>query len=230
MTHNDWDRLLQPEFQKPYFQKLTETVKYEYTMDECYPPIHMVFNALRNTSYQDTKVVILGQDPYHNPKEAMGLCFSVPKGVAIPPSLQNIFTELNQDLGVPIPASGDLTYWAKQGVLLLNTIMSVRRNQPLSHQSLGWEVFTDHIISLLNEKDSPVVFVLWGSHARSKKSLLNNPKHLIIENVHPSPLSVYRGFFGSKPFSKINRFLVQNGLKPIDFDLTHVEAQSDEKN
>jgi len=220
MIHNDWDDLLKEEFQKPYFQTLTQAVKSEYEKGPCFPPIHMVFNALRNTSFADTKVVILGQDPYHNFNEAMGLCFSVPDGVAIPPSLQNIFTELHSDIGIAIPSSGDLTPWTKQGVLLLNTILSVRKNQPLSHQSLGWETFTDHIISLLNEKDAPLVFVLWGSHARSKKVFLNNPKHLIIENVHPSPLSVYRGFFGSKPFSKINQFLIKNGMKPIDFDLS----------
>jgi uracil-DNA glycosylase len=220
MTNNDWDELLKPEFQKPYFVPLVNSVKAEYAAHPCFPPIHMVFNALRHTAYQDVKVVILGQDPYHNPGEAMGLCFSVPAGVPFPPSLENILTELSSDLGCPNPVSGDLTKWTAEGVLLLNTILSVRKNSPLSHQNLGWQTFTDHIITLLDQKDTPIVFVLWGSHARSKKILLRNPRHLIIENVHPSPLSAYRGFFGSRPFSKINDYLVKNGVKPIDFDLT----------
>jgi len=220
MTHNDWDDLLRSEFQKPYFLDLAKTVQAEYAAGPCYPPIHMVFNALRQTAFHDVKVVILGQDPYHNPGEAMGLCFSVPAGVPFPPSLDNILTELTSDLGCPKPASGDLTKWTHEGVLLLNTILSVRKNHPLSHQDLGWQTFTDHIISLLDRKEAPVVFVLWGSHARSKKILLHNPRHLVLENVHPSPLSAYRGFFGSRPFSKINDFLVKNGASPVDFDLT----------
>ncbi|MFA5179661.1 MAG: uracil-DNA glycosylase [Candidatus Izemoplasmatales bacterium] len=221
MINNDWDNLLKPEFQKSYFIALVQKVKDQYAIGDCYPPINKVFDALRKTSFAATKVVILGQDPYHNPNEAMGLCFSVPEGIAFPPSLANILTELNHDLGYEIPQSGDLSKWADQGVLLLNTILSVSRNKPLSHQNLGWLTFTDHIISLLNTKPGPMVFVLWGSHARSKKVLLNNPQHLIIENVHPSPLSAYRGFFGSKPFSKINTYLLQNGVAPIDFNLCH---------
>ena len=221
MINNDWDELLKSEFQKPYFFDLVQKVKIEYAKGDCYPPINQIFTALRKTAYSATKVVILGQDPYHNPNEAMGLCFSVPKGVVFPPSLQNIFTELKHDLGYEIPKSGDLSKWANNGVLLLNTILSVERNHPLSHQFIGWLTFTDYIISLLNTKPEPLVFVLWGQHARSKKALLNNPKHLIIENVHPSPLSAYRGFFDSKPFSQINNYLLQNGVSPIDFDLSH---------
>jgi uracil-DNA glycosylase len=221
MINNDWDNLLKDEFQKPYFLSLTTSIKDEYAHHICYPPINHVFDALRLTAYQDVKVVILGQDPYHNPGEAMGLCFSVPEGIPIPPSLMNILTELKADLGCEIPLSGDLTKWGKEGVLLLNTILSVRKNQPLSHRLYGWETLTDAIIQLLNQKQEPMVFVLWGSHARSKKILLNNAKHLIIENVHPSPLSTYRGFFGSRPFSKINQFLRSQNSSPIDFDLNH---------
>ncbi len=219
MLNNDWDDLLKDEFQKPYFITLVNDIKEEYSKHICYPPIHDVFHALRKTSWKDTKVLILGQDPYHNPGQAMGLSFSVPKGIAFPPSLQNIFTELTTDLGIKMPTSGDLTRWSEQGVLLLNAILSVRQNQPLSHQKTGWIQFTDHIISLLGQKEEPMVFVLWGSFARSKKNLIQLPHHLIIENVHPSPLSSYRGFFGSKPFSKINQFLVSSHQKPINFTL-----------
>jgi len=219
MLNNDWDLLLKDEFNQPYFLKLVDDIKNEYIKYECFPPIHDVFHALRQTSYELTKVLILGQDPYHNPGQAMGLAFSVQAGVAIPPSLVNIFTELNHDLNLPVPNSGDLTKWTKEGVLLLNAILSVRKNQPLSHQNMGWITFTDHIISLLNKKTTPMVFVLWGSFARSKKSLITNPIHFVIENVHPSPLSVYRGFFGSKPFSTINRFLEKSNQIPINFSL-----------
>ncbi len=219
MLNNDWDDLLKAEFKQDYFLKLVENIQEEYRLYTCYPPIHDVFHALRLTAYKDTKVLILGQDPYHNPNQAMGLAFSVNKDVALPPSLVNIFAELNSDLGYKIPISGDLSAWAKNGVLLLNAILSVRKNQPLSHQKYDWTRFTDYIIKLLNEKETPLVFVLWGSFARSKKQLITNPIHLIIENVHPSPLSAYRGFFGSKPFSKINAFLVKSGQAPIDFKL-----------
>lgn len=221
MINNDWDEILALEFSKPYFKELTARIKEEYIQYRCFPPMNEVFNAFRLTPFHQVKVVIVGQDPYHNDHEAMGLCFSVPKGVIIPPSLVNIFTELRNDLGYEIPKNGDLTHWAKEGVLLLNTIMTVRKNQPLSHKDFGWLTFTDEVISILNQKKEPLVFVLWGSHARSKKSLLTNPQHLVIENVHPSPLSSYRGFFGSKPFSQINQYLVKNHLKPIDFDLSH---------
>ncbi|MDD3478588.1 MAG: uracil-DNA glycosylase [Candidatus Izemoplasmatales bacterium] len=219
MLDNDWQGLLQDEFQKPYFVNLVESVKAEYNQFPCYPPIHHVFQSLRETSFQDTKVLILGQDPYHNEFQAMGLSFSVPGGIELPPSLQNIFTELVSDLGVKKPVSGDLTPWANQGVLLLNAILSVRAHQPLSHQRFGWMTFTDHIISLLNQKTTPMVFVLWGSFARSKKALITNPIHLILESAHPSPLSAYRGFFGSRPFSRINEFLLKTGQTPIDFSL-----------
>jgi len=219
MINNDWDQILEEEFGKPYFQSLVKQVIDEYRNQTCYPPVHDVFNALRLSAYKDTKVLILGQDPYHNPGQAMGLCFSVKDGVAFPPSLENIFLELKNDLGYPVPRSGDLTPWARQGVLLLNAILSVRKNQPLSHQKYGWEVFTDRIISLLNQKPTTVVFVLWGSYARSKKALISNPIHKVLENVHPSPLSASRGFFGSKPFSQINAFLTGTGQEPIDFKL-----------
>jgi len=219
MLNNDWDELLQEEFQKPYFKTLTERVKAEYRQYSCYPPIKQVFNALRLTSFDATKVLILGQDPYHNPLQAMGLAFSVAPGIPIPASLQNIFTELVSDINCAMPTIGDLTAWGRQGVLLLNAILSVRKNQPLSHQDLGWQTFTDHIICRLNEKTTPMVFVLWGASARKKVSLITNPIHLVIENVHPSPFSANRGFFGSKPFSTINRFLEANQLSPIDFSL-----------
>ncbi len=219
MLNNDWDDLLKDEFKQDYFLRLVENIQKEYRKFTCYPPIHDVFHALRLTAHKDTKILILGQDPYHNPDQAMGMAFSVKKNVVLPPSLVNIFTELNSDLGYEIPLSGDLTAWAKNGVLLLNAILSVRKNQPLSHQQYGWTRFTDYIITLLNEKKTPMVFVLWGSFARSKKQLITNPIHLVIENVHPSPLSAYRGFFGSKPFSKINAFLVKSGQIPINFKL-----------
>lgn len=219
MIGNDWDQILEPEFNKPYFVELTKRVKADYKKHICYPPIHHVFDAFRLSSFQDTKVLMLGQDPYHNPKQAMGLCFSVPETVDPPPSLINIFKELQTDIGCQAPKSGDLTKWGTQGVLLLNALLSVRKNQPLSHKDFGWMTFTDHIISLLNEKKTPVVFVLWGSFARSKKALITNKHHLIIENVHPSPLSAYRGFFGAKPFSRINNFLQKTNQTPIDFCL-----------
>lgn len=219
MIGNDWDQILSSEFEQSYFIELKNKVIEDYNKYVCYPPIHSVFNAFRLSSYKNTKVLILGQDPYHNPEQAMGLAFSVPDGVAIPPSLVNIYTELNNDLGCEIPKSGDLTKWGTSGVLLLNAILSVRKNQPLSHKDFGWTTFTDHIISILNDKETPVVFVLWGSYAKSKKVLITNPRHLIIENVHPSPLSAYRGFFQAKPFTKINQFLLKTKQDPIDFCL-----------
>jgi uracil-DNA glycosylase len=219
MLNNDWDVILQPTFQEPYFVELVRSVKDEYRQYPCYPPINDVFHALRLTSFEATKVVILGQDPYHNPGEAMGLAFSVPAGTALPPSLQNIFAELQTDLGVPLPKSGDLSEWAKQGVLLINAVMTVRQHQPASHQRLGWLTFTDLLLTLLNAKTTPVVFVLWGNFARGKRALLTNPIHLVLESAHPSPLSAYRGFFGSKPYSSINRFLVSTGQRPIDFSI-----------
>ena len=219
LFNNDWNSYLKEEVQKPYFLKLLNDVNKEYEAYSCHPPLEQIFNAFCLTSYKQTKVLMLGQDPYHNPNQAMGLAFSVNKGVALPPSLQNIFKELENDLKIKNTVSGDLTNWAKSGVLLLNAILSVRNNQPLSHASLGWEKFTDHVISLLNKKEEPMVFVLWGSYARSKKNLITNNRHFIIENVHPSPLSAYRGFFGSKPFSKINAFLRLTNQGIINFDI-----------
>jgi len=216
---NDWRVLLEPEFAKPYFIELTARVKDAYLAGPCYPPINQVFNAFRRTPYASVKVVILGQDPYHNPGEAMGLCFSVPDGVPLPPSLQNILKELRDDLGIAPPRSGDLTAWADRGVLLLNTIMTVEEHRPLSHKNIGWVTFTDRVISLLNDHPEPLAFVLWGANARSKKALLTNPRHLVLESPHPSPLSANNGFFGSRPFSKINRFLETTGRGPVDFDL-----------
>ena len=214
---NDWQNILNDEIHQPYFKRLMDFVHIAYQSDVCYPKKDLIFQALNLTSYQDTKVLILGQDPYHQPNQAMGLAFSVPKGVTIPPSLRNIYKELSDDLLCDSPKTGDLSNWAKQGVLLLNSICTVSYQKPLSHQGKGWERFTDHIIQLLNQKQTPMVFVLWGSYARKKKMLITNPHHLIIENVHPSPLSAYRGFFGGKPFSRINNFLVKHGEKPINF-------------
>jgi uracil-DNA glycosylase len=225
MLENDWGVLLADEFREPYFRELTAKVKAEYAAGPCYPPIERVFTAFRLTPYADVKVVLLGQDPYHNPGEAMGLCFSVPDGVPLPPSLVNVFRELEDDLGIPPSASGDLTPWAERGVLLLNTVMTVAKNRPLSHRNLGWETFTDHVIRLLNDKKDPVVFVLWGANARSKKALLTNPIHLVVESPHPSPLSASYGFFGSRPFSRINRFLESTGRGPVDFTLGRKEEQ-----
>ncbi|MDP2425149.1 MAG: uracil-DNA glycosylase [Candidatus Izemoplasmatales bacterium] len=220
MLNNDWDELLFTEFQKPYFLQLVAQIKKEYELYTCYPQMNQVFEALRYSSFSQTKVVILGQDPYHSIHQAMGLSFSVPLEVEVPPSLQNIFKELNSDLGIPISRKGDLRPWAKQGVLLLNSILTVREHLPLSHQSYGWMTFTDHILSLLNQKSTPIVFVLWGSFSRQKKSLITNPIHCIIEGPHPSPLSAYRGFFGSKPFSKINDFLASTNQTTINFGLS----------
>lgn len=214
MINKKWDIVLKEEMQKDYFRQLGHFVKSEYATKRCFPEYKNIFNALRFTDYDEVKVVILGQDPYHGEKEAHGLSFSVQKGVKRPPSLDNIFKELYNDLGIR-RENNDLTDWAKQGVLLLNSIMSVVMDHPLSHQNHGWEQFTDAIISKLNEREKPVVFVFWGSYARSKKVLITNTRHKIIESVHPSPLSAYRGFFGSKPFSKINQILIKNGESEI---------------
>ena len=216
---NDWDDVLNKEFDKPYYQKLRAFLDEEYNSKTIYPLAKNIYTALRLTSYKDTRVVILGQDPYHEPNQAHGLAFSVNKGVAIPPSLINIYKELHDDLGCAIPDHGFLTKWAKQGVLLLNTVLTVQAHKANSHKGKGWEEITDTIIKKLNEKDDPVVFILWGANARSKKQFINNPKHLIIESVHPSPLSAYNGFFGSKPFSRTNEFLRNNNLKEIDWQI-----------
>lgn len=214
---NDWDGLLENEFQKDYYLSLREFLKVEYFTKKVYPPMNDIFNALRYTSCQNTRVVILGQDPYHGAGQAYGLCFSVKRGVPHPPSLQNIFKELNSELGIPTPESGELTGWAKQGVLLLNTTLTVREGAPQSHKGHGWEILTDKIISLINEKETPVVFMLWGGNARAKKSLITNPKHLILECAHPSPLSAWNGFFGCDHFIKANQFLSKNGLDTVDW-------------
>lgn len=216
---NDWDDILSEEFEKEYYQKLRSFLNEEYQNNIIYPQPQYIYNALRLTSYKDTKVVILGQDPYHEPMQAHGLAFSVNKGVDIPPSLQNIYKELHDDLGCDIPSHGNLESWAKQGVLLLNTVLTVQAHKANSHKDKGWEKITDTIISKLNDKNEPVVFILWGNNARSKKKYITNSKHLILESVHPSPLSAYNGFFGSRPFSKTNDFLVSNGLIAIDWQI-----------
>lgn len=216
---NDWDQVLKEEFDKPYYQSLRTFLDKEYSSKTIYPIAKYIYTALKLTSYKDTKVVILGQDPYHEPGQAHGLAFSVGKNVEIPPSLQNIYKELHDDTGCEIPNHGYLIDWAKQGVLLLNTVLTVRAHQANSHKGQGWEYLTDSIIEKLNSKDEPVVFILWGANARSKKSLITSPKHMIIESVHPSPLSAYNGFFGSKPFSKTNQFLIKNNINPIDWQI-----------
>ena len=216
MINKKWDEVLKNEFKSPYFEKLGVFVKDEYKNKIIYPEYKDVFNALRYTDYDDVKVVILGQDPYHGENEAHGLSFSVREGVPMPPSLRNIFKELQNDIGV-VRTQTDLTDWAKQGVLLLNAIMTVVKDTPLSHKDKGWEIFTDNVIKYLVERDKPIVFILWGNFARSKKELIKNKNHLILESVHPSPLSASRGFFGSKPFSKTNEFLEQNNMSKINW-------------
>ena len=216
MINKKWDIVLKDEMKKEYFKKLGIFVKSEYKVHRVFPPYKNIFDALRYTDYDEVKVVILGQDPYHGYQEAHGLCFSVREGIKMPPSLKNILKELHDDLGINRTCS-DLTDWAKQGVLLLNAIMTVVEDRPLSHKEKGWEIFTDAIIKKINERDVPVIFVLWGNYARSKKSLITNPKHHIIESAHPSPLSASRGFFGSKPFSKINNLLEQDNLQKINW-------------
>lgn len=216
MINKKWDQVLEDEFKAPYFRKLGVFVKNEYNNRTIYPKYKDIFNAFRYTDYDDVKVVILGQDPYHGENEAHGLSFSVPEGIKMPPSLRNIFKELFDDLGIK-RTSTNLKDWADQGVLLLNSIMTVVKDSPLSHKEKGWEIFTDNVIKKLGERDKPIVFVLWGSYARSKKELIKNKNHLIIESVHPSPLSASRGFFGSKPFSKINNFLESKGMSKINW-------------
>lgn len=221
MVHigNDWDEILAEEFEKEYFLNLRDFLKKEYEEQTIYPPKEDIFNALRYSSYENTKVVIFGQDPYHEPNQAHGLCFSVNKGVQIPPSLVNIYKEIENDLGIIPPDHGYLEKWAKQGVLLLNNVLTVRKGQANSHRGKGWEEFTDSVARHLNERKTPMVFILWGSNARSKETLITNKNHMIIAGPHPSPLSAYRGFFGGGYFSKANRFLEITGQKPIDWDL-----------
>ena len=219
MIGNSWDKILSEEYQKEYFKKLLDFVKSEYKTKTIYPKQNEVFNAFRYTDFNDVKVVILGQDPYHGPNQAEGLSFSVSNSVLKPPSLQNIFKELESDLGIPFPKSNSLKPWARQGILLLNAVLTVEEHKPTSHKDKGWEIFTDNVIKKINEKEEPVVFILWGAYARNKKSLITNPKHLIIESAHPSPFSARNGFFGSKPFSKNNSFLKKNGIKEIDWSV-----------
>ena len=214
---NDWDEILKDEFTSEYYLSLREFLKKEYSTAKVYPPMGDLFNALKYTSRANTKVVILGQDPYHGYGQAHGLCFSVKEGIPHPPSLKNIFKELYDEYGIPAPKSGELVGWAKQGVLLLNATLSVRESAPLSHKGQGWETLTDAIIKKLNEKPEPAVFLLWGGNARAKKAFITNPRHLVLECAHPSPLSAYAGFFGCGHFKKANEFLKNNGINPIDW-------------
>ncbi len=222
ILNNDWNDLLKDEFKKEYYQNLKQFLIEEYKTKTIYPDINDIFNALKFTSYKDTKVLILGQDPYHGPNQSHGLAFSVKKGVRIPPSLRNIYKELNSDLGCYIPNNGYLKSWADQGVLLLNTVLTVRAHEANSHRKRGWEIFTDRIISLLNEREDPVVFILWGNPAIAKMKLITNNRHFIITSVHPSPLSASRGFFGSKPFSKANDFLTSINKTPINWQIENI--------
>lgn len=217
MIGNKWDELLKEEYKKEYFIKLMDFVKNEYKNKVIYPKQNEVFNAFRYTDFDNLKVVILGQDPYHGPNQAEGLSFSVSNQVLKPPSLKNIFKELESDLGIPFPEANSLKSWAKQGVLLLNAVLTVEEHKPTSHKDKGWETFTDDVIKIINQKEEPVVFILWGAYARNKKALITNPNHYIIESAHPSPFSARNGFFGSKPFSKTNEFLKSKGLKEIDW-------------
>lgn len=216
---NDWDKILADEWQKPYYIKLRGFLKTEYQNNTVYPEMNDIFNALKYTSYKDTKVVIIGQDPYHGEGQAHGLCFSVKKGVTPPPSLKNIYKELNDDLGCPIASHGELTSWAKQGVLMLNNVLTVRQACPNSHKGMGWENFTDRVILELDKKETPVVFLLWGANARKKAEIIKNPIHKKLITVHPSPLSAYNGFFGCKHFSKTNAILVNSGQTPINWTI-----------
>ena len=222
ILENDWKLYLCDEFSMPYYLKLREILAKEYQRKTIYPDMHDIFNALHYTAYGDVKVVILGQDPYHGPNQAHGLSFSVKHGINQPPSLQNIFKELNEDLGLYIPNNGNLTKWAKQGVLLLNTVLTVRTNEPNSHKGIGWEKFTDTVISTLNQREKPVVFILWGKHAQEKIKLITSNRHYIIESPHPSPFSAHRGFFGSKPFSTANRYLKEIGRDQIDWQIENI--------
>ena len=222
MIENDWLEPLNPEFRKPYYAELFKFVKEEYASRKVFPPADDIFNAFHLTPLHEVKVVILGQDPYHNDGQAHGLCFSVKPDVDVPPSLVNIYQELHDDLGCYIPNNGYLTKWAKQGVLMLNTVLTVRAHQANSHRGKGWEEFTDAAIRVLDGQDRPIVFILWGSPEQKKAAMLHNSRHLILKAPHPSPLSAYRGFFGSRPFSQTNEFLKENGLEPIDWQIENV--------
>ena len=219
MIGNDWDKELSVIWKSPNFNKLYNNILKMYDNETIYPPKDLIFNALKLTPYKDVKVVIVGQDPYHGEGEAHGLSFSVQKGIKIPPSLQNIYKELQSDLGIEKAVYGDLTKWAKEGVLLLNASLTVLKDKPNSHANIGWQPLTDYIIKKLNAKEEPIVFILWGKFAQSKKAFITNPKHLVIESSHPSPYSANYGFFGSKPFSRTNEFLKKNKIQPIDWKL-----------
>lgn len=220
--NNSWDALLKDEFEKPYYQNLRAFLKDEYQHQTVYPSMYDLFNALKVTSYEEVKVVILGQDPYHGPGQAHGMAFSVKPGVPVPPSLKNIYKELQDTMGCYIPNNGYLMKWAEQGVLLLNTVLTVRSGRPQSHKGQGWETFTDHVISLLNERKEPVIFVLWGAPAKKKASLITNPQHVVLTAAHPSPLSAHNGFFGCDHFRKINSYLESWGKVPIDFQIENI--------
>lgn len=221
---NDWNELLKAEFEKEYYIQLRQFLVNEYNSETIYPDRYDIFNALHYTPYKDVKVLLLGQDPYHGPGQAHGLSFSVQPGVKTPPSLVNIYKELHQELGCEIPNNGYLTKWAKQGVLLLNTVLTVRRSQPNSHKGQGWEIFTDRIIELVAQKEEPVVFLLWGKHAQAKKSLITGKHHLILESPHPSPFSANRGFFGNNHFLLTNNFLQENDCTPIDWQIDNIKS------
>ena len=216
---NDWDEILDGEFEKEYYLKIREVLKKEYFSMRVFPPMHDIFNALKYTPREKTKVVILGQDPYHEIGQAHGLSFSVGPGVDIPPSLQNIYKELHDDLGCPIPSHGNLTAWTAEGVMLLNAVLTVRAGEPASHRGIGWERFTDRTIAALNARKKPVVFILWGRFAQSKTALITAPQHHIIASPHPSPLSASRGFFGSRPFSRANAYLQADGIAPVNWEI-----------
>lgn len=217
---NSWDSILADEFNKDYYLKLREFLKEEYRTQTVYPDMYDIFNAFKYTDYNDVKVVILGQDPYHEPMQAQGLSFSVPKGVRIPPSLVNIYKELNDDMGIPVPSHGCLKEWASEGVLLLNAVLTVRKGNAGSHAGKGWEILTDRVIELLNEREKPMVFILWGAYAQKKAALINERRHCVIKSVHPSPLSAYRGFFGGRYFSRANGFLEIVGQEPVDWTIS----------
>lgn len=216
---NSWDKILEGEFEKEYYLKLREFLKVEYSSRVIYPNMYDIFNALKFTAYEDVKAVIIGQDPYHQPGQAHGLCFSVQRGIKPPPSLINIYKELQSDLGIPPVNHGCLENWAKNGVMLLNTVLTVRKSQPNSHKGKGWEIFTDRVIELLNRREKPMVFILWGNNAKAKEKLITNRSHLVLKGAHPSPLGAHNGFWNGRYFSKANNFLVSTGQEPIDWRL-----------
>ncbi len=222
LFENDWDEVLQEEAQKPYFQELRYALAAEYKQYTVYPPKELLFSALKLTPYSKTRVVILGQDPYHGAGQAHGLSFSVKPGVRIPPSLRNIYQELHSDVGMAVPNHGSLLHWAEEGVLMLNAVLTVREGQPNSHKGLGWETFTDAIMEKLNERAEPLVFILWGSHAQKKGAYIDKSRHKVIESPHPSPFSAHRGFLGSRPFSQANQYLESHGLTGIDWSIPNL--------